>query len=143
MRPFLQLAALVVLAPLAGIFIGAASGFELVVWLSVVPIAMAWLAFTAAKRRFLWNHTHLTSATFQCSVAAGGLARLYVVDALLLVATLGIAMPWVKVRNVSFACRHLRLVGEIDLAAITQDAQVTSTMGEGLSTFFDVDAGLG
>jgi uncharacterized membrane protein YjgN (DUF898 family) len=70
-------------------------------------------------------------------MTGGALLGLWAVNALLLVCTLGLAWPWVRVRNIHFAFRYLALVGPLDLARIQQQAQQVGTIGEGLSGFFD------
>ena len=70
-------------------------------------------------------------------MTGGALLGLYALNALILLCTLGLAWPWVKVRNIDFAYRYLTLVGPLDLERIQQQAQFPSTMGEGLAGFFD------
>jgi uncharacterized membrane protein YjgN (DUF898 family) len=91
----------------------------------------------ARKRRYFWDSTRFGDARFSCSVTGGALLGLWVVDALLLICTLGIAWPWVRVRNINFSFRNLALLGPLDLERIQQQAQSVSTIGEGLSGFFD------
>jgi uncharacterized membrane protein YjgN (DUF898 family) len=113
-------------------------------WPYVVAILMTlptlglwWVWYIARKRRYFWDHTTFGGARFACTVAGGPLLGLWVVNALLLVVTLGLAWPWVRVRNINFAFRNLALAGPLDLARVQQEAQHVSTMGEGLSGFFD------
>jgi uncharacterized membrane protein YjgN (DUF898 family) len=61
----------------------------------------------------------------------------------LLLLTLGLGWPWVVARNARFAFRYLTLEGPLDLAGIEQEAQVVSTIGEGLAGFLDVDFAFG
>ena len=65
------------------------------------------------------------------------------VNALLLVCTLGLAWPWVRVRNIDFAFRYLALDGPLDLERIRQQAQQASATGEGLAGFLDTGFDLG
>lgn len=51
--------------------------------------------------------------------------------------TLGLGWPWVRTRNINFSFRNLALLGPLDLGRIEQLAQRVSTIGEGLSGFFD------
>jgi uncharacterized membrane protein YjgN (DUF898 family) len=62
---------------------------------------------------------------------------------LLLLSTLGLAWPWVTVRNARFLVRYLALEGTVDLEAIQQEAQVAGVTGEGLAGFLDVGFDLG
>ena len=147
-KPFFRMVAigLVALAafPLAAIAGGMAGPLALI----VVPLAgaaFAWAiaAFLAEKRRFFWNNTRLDGALFNCTVTAGGLLKLYTVNGLLLAVTLGLALPWVKVRNARYTCAHLTLAGPLDLAAIRQHAMQARATGEALSGLLGGDLDLG
>lgn len=105
--------------------------------LTLPTLGLSWVWYIARKRRYFWDHTTFGAARFSCTVTGRALLSLWLVNALLLVGTLGIAWPWVRVRNVNFAFRNLALVGPLDLERIQQEAQHVSTMGEGLSGFFD------
>jgi uncharacterized membrane protein YjgN (DUF898 family) len=105
--------------------------------LTLPTLGLSWVWYIARKRRYFWDHTAFGAARFSCTVTGRALLGLWAVNLLLLVATLGIAWPWVRVRNIHFAFRNLSLPGPLDLARIQQEAQRVSTMGEGLSGFFD------
>jgi uncharacterized membrane protein YjgN (DUF898 family) len=107
------------------------------VLLTLPTLGLSWVWYIARKRRYFWNHTSFGPARFSCSVTGRALLSLWAVNLLLLVVTLGIGWPWVRVRNIHFAFRNLTLLGPLDLARIQQEAQRVSTMGEGLSGFFD------
>jgi uncharacterized membrane protein YjgN (DUF898 family) len=144
-RPFLRIFGASVLA-LVGLFAARLVHPALVAaWLvcAVVLVAIASIQFAATRRQYVWNHTTLGDARFRTSVTAGELARLYVVNALLLAITAGLALPWVRVRNAEAACRWLKLDGAIDLDTITQDVRLASATGEGLSGLLEADLGIG
>ena len=117
-------------------------GIVLGLILAFAAIGGLWINFVAAKRRYVWGHTTLGGARFQCRVTTGALAKLYAVNVVLFALTFGLAMSWIKVRNAVFACENLALAGDIDVAGIVQDARHASTTGEGLSGFFDTDIGI-
>ena len=96
-----------------------------------------WVWYVAFKRRYFWRHTSFSTARFACTITGLALFKLWLVNALLLIATLGIAWPWVRVRNIDFAFCNLALVGPVDLERIRQEAQQAGSIGEGLSGFFD------
>jgi uncharacterized membrane protein YjgN (DUF898 family) len=111
--------------------------YVLAILLTLPTLGLCWVWYIARKRRYFWDRTSFGAARFSCTVSGRALLGLWAVNLLLLVATLGIAWPWVRVRNVHFAFRNLSLLGPLDLARIQQEAQRVSTMGEGLSGFFD------
>ena len=96
---------------------------------------------THQRRRYVWDHSGLDQARFRCTVRGGPLLLLWVVNAILIVITLGLARPWVRVRNIAFAFANLSLVGPVDLAAIQQEWSRASATGEGLAGLFDSDTG--
>ena len=147
-KPFFRMVAvgLVALAafPLAAIA-GSMAGPLAFIVVPLAGAAFAWAiaAFVAHKRRFFWNNTGLDGALFNCTVTADGLLKLYVGNGLLLAVTLGLAMPWVKVRNARYTCTHLTLTGTLDLAAIRQHAMHARATGEALSGLLGGDLDLG
>ncbi|MEW6324735.1 MAG: YjgN family protein [Nitrospirota bacterium] len=104
-------------------------------------IALGWFWFQANRQRYLWNHTTFGEARFRATMTGGRLCLLKLGNLFLLVLTLGLAWPWVLVRNVNFTVRHLSLEGPVDLAAIQQEAQSSTAIGEGLDTVMDLDVG--
>jgi uncharacterized membrane protein YjgN (DUF898 family) len=111
--------------------------FLLAVALTLPTLGLCWIWYIARKRRYFWDHTRFGDARFSCTVGGGALAGLWIVNVLLLIMTLGLVWPWVRVRSIRFAFRNMALIGPVDLARIQQDAQHVSTIGEGLSGFFD------
>jgi uncharacterized membrane protein YjgN (DUF898 family) len=112
--------------------------------LTLPTLGLSWVWFLARKRRFFWEHTTFgAAARFDSTVTGGALLGLWVVNAILLVCTLGLAWPWVRVRNINFAFRYLALDGPLDLERIRQQAQQASATGEGLAGFLDTGFDLG
>jgi len=104
-----------------------------------VVAALAWLSFMAYRHRYYWNHTSFGTARFRSTMTAGKLLAQSVTNLLLLVVTLGLAFPWVIVRNAKFALANVGLVGSLDLAGILQEAQAAGVAGESLADFLNVD----
>jgi uncharacterized membrane protein YjgN (DUF898 family) len=116
--------------------------FLLAYLLAIPTVGLYWFWFLAQKQRYLWGHTSLASARFRSTVTGKELLVLHLTNALLLFGTFGLALPWVKVRNIHFTYKHLKIEGPLDLEAIQQEPQGASATGEGLASFFDfLDAG--
>lgn len=111
--------------------------YVLAILLTLPTLGLGWIWYVARKRRYFWEHTRFGDARFSCTVTGGSLLWLWLVDVILLVCTLGLAWPWVRTRNINFSFRNLALLGPLDLGRIEQLAQRVSTIGEGLSGFFD------
>src|SRR6266498_5425145 len=118
--------------------------FVLAILLTLPTLGLCWIWFLARKRRFFWDHTRFgPAARFRSTVTGGALLGLYVVNRLLLLLTLGLAWPWVRVRSIRFAFRYLALEGPVDFERIQQQAQLASATGEGLAGFLDTGFDLG
>ncbi len=109
--------------------------------LTIPTLGLNWFWFQARKRCYVWNHTSLGSARFRCTIRGGHLLVLNLVNFVLLIVTLGLAWSWVKTRNIKFAYANLALEGDLDFDAIQQEALSAPVTGEGIASFFDLDAG--
>jgi uncharacterized membrane protein YjgN (DUF898 family)/tetratricopeptide (TPR) repeat protein len=116
-------------------------------FMTCVPLAystlgIGWLWWSALRDRYNWAYTLFAGARCRCTVTAWKLFRLWTGNVLLLVLTLTLAAPWVIVRTMRFWTENVELVGDVDLAAINQDARTTSAVGEGFADFLGFDFGL-
>jgi uncharacterized membrane protein YjgN (DUF898 family) len=88
-------------------------------------------AYTAGNTRF-------GRVSFAFPVRKRDLFRFQLGNILLLVFTLGLAMPFVGQRYVRFFCRHLRFYGAQELTSLTQaPGRRRAKGGEGLAQLFD------
>jgi uncharacterized membrane protein YjgN (DUF898 family) len=115
--------------------------FVLSLLLTIPTLGLCWFWFFAKKHRYFWDHTTFASSRFHSTVPGGDLLFLKATNLFLLLVTLGLGWSWVKVRSVRFFLKYLSFQGPLDLASITQEAQLTTATGEGLAGFFDLDAG--
>lgn len=97
----------------------------------------------ARERRYLWNQTTFGDARFDCTITGWGLAVLKGINLVMLVGTLGLAWPWVAVRNVRFILDRLTLKGQLDPDSIVQDAKGATATGEGVSDLLDTGMDFG
>lgn len=104
-----------------------------------VLLVVYWFWFSAYLQRYFFGHTSFATARFRSTVTGGRLLRLHLGNLLRLIFTLGLATPWVMVRNIRFAFGQVALEGPLDLAAIRQEAQAVSAAGEALGDFLGVD----
>ncbi len=110
--------------------------------LPFVPI-LAWLFTLAEQRRFFWDHTCFRRCRFQSTVTVNNLLLLKLGNYALLLFSLGLAWPWVRIRTMDYDLKHLRLNGLLDLAAIQQEASDASAAGDEVAGFVDVGFDLG
>ena len=112
--------------------------------ISVGMLGISWFWYAAYRHRYYWAHTSFAGTYFRSTVFAARLLGLTLTNLLLGVITLGLALPWVLIRNLRFFFANVGLEAPLDLAAIHQDAQAASATGEALGDaldigFFDVD----
>ncbi len=111
----------------------------LIAWLLAIPTLMlSMLWYRALEYRYFAAHTRLDGVQFAMTVRGRDLFVFYLVNALIIVVSLGILFPMVIRRRVSFWCRWLVLDGSLDLATVHQ-ADRGPRSGEGLMNFLDMD----
>ncbi|GJL62898.1 MAG: hypothetical protein NPIRA04_15520 [Nitrospirales bacterium] len=108
-----------------------------------IGLIVPWFYLQAARQCFFWNHTKFSDARFFSTVTAWKIFELRLGHLFLLVSTLGMAWPWVQVRNLQFFYYYTGLDGSLDLHRIEQDALDASPTGEELAGFFDTGFDLG
>ncbi len=107
--------------------------------LLLIPLVLGpfWIWFLGKKQKYFWDHTTFGMARFSSSITWQKLFTLYLGNALLLMATLGFAWPWVTVRNAQFFAGNLVLQGPVNLEEVLQETTGASVTGEGLSNLLD------
>jgi len=108
-----------------------------------IGLIVPWFYLQAARQCFFWNHTTFRDARFFSTVTAWKMFELRIGHLFLLLSTLGMAWPWVQVRNLQFFYYYTGLDGSLDLHLIEQDALEASPTGEELAGFFDTGFDLG
>jgi uncharacterized membrane protein YjgN (DUF898 family) len=115
--------------------------------LFVILLSFIWFWYAAYRNRYYWGHTSFAGVHFRSTVSVLGLMKLTAINLLLIVVTLGLALPWVLVRKLRFVFANVSLEGPVDLSAIQQDTQDASPVGGALGDildigFFNVDLGI-
>jgi len=121
-------------------------------WLQLLPVLIgvasallilpglgaAWLWYKAGELRHFVAHTRLGEVRFALELPTRRYVWLYLSNLGALVLSLGLAYPWVVVRTARTLAAHLRMHGELDLAAIEQHAASAPRTGEGLADALDL-----
>ena len=101
----------------------------------------AFLWYKAHVYRYTAERTRFESLRLSAPTLTGfRLARLIFGNMSIVMLSLGLLAPLAVQRTMRFWCRHLTLVGTVDLAAIGQTEHGPG-VGEGLAGFFDLDLG--
>lgn len=106
--------------------------------LMIPTLGLSWFWYSAQRDRYFWANTHFENARLGSTVTGGALLGLVVTNILLVIVTFGLAMPWAIVRARRFVCDRIVVPGDLDLAAVVQDARRVAATGEGVSEILDM-----
>lgn len=99
--------------------------------------------FTTMIENLVWNHTRLDAHRFVCRLAWTRMAWIGVTNLLGIVFTLGLFIPFAKVRMLRYRIESMALLPDGDLDSFLADAQTSaSATGEGMADLLDFDLSL-
>ncbi|MEJ2105747.1 MAG: YjgN family protein [Acidiferrobacteraceae bacterium] len=130
-----------------GIMIATKSTSPHAVMLFVIPFYVVYVlayAFTRSRGiNLVWNQTRLGPLRFESSLRAWGLMGLYVSNAIGILATAGLLIPWAVTRTMKYRADHMRvfLHGNLEDFTGTHTDTVQATGAE-VGDFFDLDLSL-
>lgn len=98
---------------------------------------------SANTTNLIFNNTWLEKHGFDSRLSVGKLAWIYLSNWIIVALTIGLAMPWAKVRlaNYHAECLSLRADGSID-GFVAAEEKYVSAIGEEIGNAFDMDIGL-
>lgn len=125
----------------AGTLLGPLAPFTTLLVMVLYLVAFAF--FTANTQNLIYNGSALQEHRFDSSLMTGRLAMIYITNWLLLLFTLGLAMPWAKVRLARYRAESMVLLpqGSLDKFIAAEEKQVNS-LAEEVGEAFDMDIGL-
>lgn len=104
---------------------------------------LAYAYVQAHISNLVWNHTRLGPLRFRSTLLGRGMAKLYLVNALGIIASLGLLIPWAVMRTLRYRAEHMQVVLEGDLSAFRgAGGSAVPAAGAELGDFFDVDVSL-
>ncbi|MFP6893477.1 MAG: DUF898 family protein [Opitutales bacterium] len=111
-------------------------GLLLCIYLMMGVVTAYWHANTT---NHIITSSRLEDITFESRLTTGGLIGLWLVNILLLVCTVGLATPWVMVRNARYriSCTSV-LADDLD-SFVAEKVDSTSALGDELGEAFDID----
>jgi uncharacterized membrane protein YjgN (DUF898 family) len=97
----------------------------------------------ARTGNLVWNQTKLGPLRFQSALRWRGLMKLYVTNALAIVASLGLLTPWAVMRTLKYRAEHMRVLLDGTLAEFqgSERSAVTAAGAESIE-LFDMDVSL-
>ena len=110
--------------------------------LSVVIFGLIFVWFTANATNLYYNSTSLGDNHFDADLETVGLLKVYTVNLVLIIVTLGLYLPAAKVRLARYKAGHIRFVAvaSIDDFVAAEQEQV-SALAEEIGEAFDFDIG--
>ncbi len=113
--------------------------YALAWFLAWVTFGLSFFLYKARELAYIAEHSHLGAVGFRFEPGAGRVAALWFGNLMLLIFTLGLAGPFVQLRQARFVARHLEIIDAPDFAAIDQAPAGMPTIGEGLAEAIDLD----
>lgn len=91
----------------------------------------------------VWNHSRLGPLRFQSTLRGTALAKLYLTNAVAIIASLGLATPWAVIRTLKYRANNMRVRAEGALAEL-RGGEVSAVQASGaeVAEFFDLDLSL-
>jgi uncharacterized membrane protein YjgN (DUF898 family) len=122
-------------------------GFEYAFIVAALPIyfgyVLAYAYVQARSGNLVWNSSRLGPLRFKSSLKGRGLAKLYITNALAIVASVGLLTPWAVMRTLKYRVDHLKALLDGDLTDFSGgEATAVQAAGAELGEFFDVDLSL-
>lgn len=114
--------------------------------LALLPLALYLfvLAYVPARTaNAVWSASRLGEHRLQCDLPVAAYLAVVVGNWLLIVATLGMAIPWARVRMARFRAEHFALAvsGSLDDFVTGEQARVAA-LGDEAAELFDLDVSL-
>lgn len=126
--------------------IGAAAGdgksfMPVVLLVGIYAIyVMAYAYIQARITNLVWNNMQLGSLRFKSSIGVRSLLGLYLTNALAILATAGLLIPWATMRTLKYRADHLSVIATEGLSEFhgSEDTSVKA-VGAEVGDFFDFD----
>ena len=109
----------------------------------VVVFRFLWFPYSVREQRYFWEQTSIGSARFSLPITTWPYVKLKLVNLVLAIGTLGLAWPWITIRNIRFITDRLTLTGVDNFDEVVQAYDAAPPIGEGLDDFLDTGFDLG
>jgi uncharacterized membrane protein YjgN (DUF898 family) len=108
------------------------------------PLALLLYAYLITKTtNLVFNHTSLDQCRFQSELKVGPMCWLYFSNAVAIILSLGLLIPWAKIRLTRYRLTHLTLITAQGLDQfVAAEQERCDAIGEEAVDLFDIDFGL-
>ncbi len=104
---------------------------------------LAYAYVQAHSGNLVWNHTCLGPLRFRSTLTSGSLAKLYLGNALAIIASVGLLTPWAVIRTLKYRADNMRVRLHGDFGDfVGEEASTVRATGAELGEFFDLDVSL-
>lgn len=126
------------------VFIGFIVGSIVTLGIGLLPLYLLLRAYAEATfARLAWRNTLLGEIRFECGWTAGGLFGLYFVNALAVLFSLGLLIPWAAIRTARYKLERISLYSEHGLGGFLAAAQENvGAVGDEAGELLGFDFGL-
>lgn len=103
-----------------------------------------WSAFVVLLQNRIWNNTVVGAVSFKSRARIWPMTRIYLVNTILIVVTLGLFIPFAVIRSLKYRLEAVTAVTAAGMDHFLSDASVehVDAAGEGAADLFDIDIGL-
>jgi uncharacterized membrane protein YjgN (DUF898 family) len=120
---------------------GAMTGIGILAYVAFLLLVLPYIRVRTAN--LVWNNTRLDTAGFASTLTVWAYFRIFAVNMVLLVLTLGLYWPWAKVRIARYRASRMALNIRTSLDEFLAGETVkASALGDEMSEMFDVDVAL-
>ncbi|MCW9032277.1 MAG: YjgN family protein, partial [Gammaproteobacteria bacterium] len=122
---------------------GMSGAVVVIIMLFMFPAYLWIFAYIQAKRtNLMYNNLDISGNKVQSELKTGYLLYLYVTNTLAMMLTLGLLMPWAKIRTARYraSVTSLNVAGDLGQYTSAQEQQ-QSALGEEIGEMFDMDLG--
>ena len=114
--------------------------FRSFLFLSPYLIVLAFIK--TALTNLLYSNIRMDNVVFECDLKLGRMIWLYLTNTLAIIVTLGLAVPWSKVRLARYRAERMAMVSQGDIEVLAAESGDVSASGEAMTDLFDLDIGL-
>jgi uncharacterized membrane protein YjgN (DUF898 family) len=90
---------------------------------------------------YLFNHLKLKEIRFSSHISFFRLLWIYSSNLILIIMTMGLFIPWAKVRAVSYKLSCMSIFSDDLNGFLSEESQKTNVLGEEFTDFLDIDIG--
>jgi len=121
-------------------------GFILSIYACMVPLYLGmWTFFHTRMTNMLYNQAQLGTYRFHSTLAYWPMLGIYLTNGVAVLCTIGLAMPWARIRLARYRAANLEIVGGGDLNDFVRDALAHGDIGAiatEMDSLLGIDIGL-